>query len=144
MISQTAEYALRAVVHLASVDQSGTTSQTTQQIADATQVPVGYLSKVLQGLSRAGVIASQRGLGGGWSLSRAAAAISVFDVVQPVDPIRRIEECPLGLEAHGTALCPLHRSLDEAAANLEKSFRETTIAILIANPSSAALCVGPQ
>lgn len=133
MISQTAEYALRAVVHLASVEQNGAT-QTTQQIADATQVPLGYLSKVLQGLSRAGVIASQRGLGGGWTLSRAAQEISVFDVVQPVDPIRRIVACPLGLEAHDAALCPLHQSLDDAAAMLEKSFRETSIAMLVADP----------
>ncbi len=145
MISQTAEYALRAVVHLASVEKAGTSSQTTQQIADATLVPLGYLSKVLQGLSRAGVIVSQRGLGGGFSLARAATAISVFDVVQKVDPIGRIAACPLGLEAHGAALCALHKSLDEAAAALEKSFRDTSIAALVADPNrGATLCVSPQ
>ncbi len=145
MISQTAEYALRAVVHLASVSgEGGSGSQTTQQVADATRVPVGYLSKVLQGLSRAGVIASQRGLGGGWTLSRAAQEISVFDVVQPVDPIRRIVACPLGLEAHNAALCPLHQSLDEAAAMLEKAFRETSIAILVADPKRHSAFCAPS
>ncbi len=47
MFSQTAEYALRAVVYLAS--QPGT-PRTTQEIAKATQVPTGYLSKVMQSL----------------------------------------------------------------------------------------------
>jgi len=48
MISQTAEYALRAIVFLA--DQQGT-ARTTAQIAEVTQVPPGYLAKVMQSLS---------------------------------------------------------------------------------------------
>jgi len=52
VISQTAEYALRSVVYLGS--QAGQ-PVTTQRIAAATQVPAGYLSKVLQGLGRAGL-----------------------------------------------------------------------------------------
>ena len=59
MISQTAEYALRSVVFLGS--QVGQ-PVTTQRIAVATQVPVGYLSKVLQGLGKAGLVDAQRGL----------------------------------------------------------------------------------
>ena len=58
MISQTAEYALRAIVFLA--DQAE--PRTTQQIAAATRVPPSYLSKVMQALSRARVVHSQRGL----------------------------------------------------------------------------------
>jgi DNA-binding IscR family transcriptional regulator len=56
--------------------------------------------------------------------------ITVYDVVQPVDPIGRIPTCPLGLENHQQALCPLHAALDAAAAELENSFRSTTIAQL--------------
>ena len=63
MISQTAEYALRAVVFLSmNVDAAFTT----QQIAVATKVPAAYLSKVMQSLVRAGLVRSQRGLGGGF------------------------------------------------------------------------------
>jgi len=47
MISQTVEYALRAVVHLAAESPE---SRTTQQLAQVTQVPAAYLSKVLQSL----------------------------------------------------------------------------------------------
>ncbi|MGH7140821.1 MAG: RrF2 family transcriptional regulator, partial [Pirellulales bacterium] len=93
MISQTAEYALRAIVYLA--DQSET-PQTTQQIAEVTRVPAGYLAKVMQGLSRAGLVRAQRGLHGGFTLAVSAKKLTVLDVVRAVDPLRRIEHCPLG------------------------------------------------
>jgi Rrf2 family transcriptional regulator, nitric oxide-sensitive transcriptional repressor len=65
MISQTVEYALRAACYLA---QQAPAARTTHQIAEATHVPAAYLSKVLQSLNRAGIIQSQRGVGGGISL----------------------------------------------------------------------------
>ena len=61
MISQTAEYALRAVVYLSDQEQARTTSA----IAEKTELPVGYLSKVMQGLVKSGLVHSQRGLHGG-------------------------------------------------------------------------------
>src|SRR3954469_13984703 len=109
MISQTAEYALRAAVYLASQADE---SRTVQQIADVTRVPAGYLSKVMQGLSRAGVVQSQRGLGGGLQLAVAPGRLTIYDIVQAVDPLRRIKGCPLGLKGH-VNLCPLHRRLDQ-------------------------------
>src|SRR5919112_6715910 len=135
MISRTAEYALRAVVHLAARGESG--SQTLGQIAGGTRVPEGYLSKVLQQLARGGVITSQRGLGGGFRLVKAPGELSLYEVIQTVDPIQRIDECPLGLEAHGENLCPLHKRLDEAMSLIERQFRDTTIAELLMDPSAA-------
>jgi Rrf2 family protein len=99
-------------------------------------VPEHYLSKVLQQLARAELVVSQRGAGGGFRLARAASEISVYEVVQVVDPIARIFECPLGLEAHGTTLCPLHKALDEAAMIIEQRFRSTSIAALIESPQA--------
>lgn len=132
MISQTAEYALRAMVYLAGCSHDASkVSQTTQQIADATQVPVGYLSKVLQALSRAGLLVSQRGLGGGFSLTRSPETITVYDVLQEIDPVKRIHACPLGLAAHQTQLCPLHKKLDQIASQLEQAYRDTTLAVLL-------------
>jgi Rrf2 family protein len=130
MFSQTAEYALRAVVYLASRPAA---AQTTQQIAEATRVPAGYLSKVLQGLARAGVVHAQRGLHGGFTLALPPERLTVLDVLQAVDPIRRIRSCPLGLKGH-VNLCPLHRRLDNALAMVEDALRSSTIAELLAEP----------
>lgn len=138
MFSQTTEYALRAIVWLAA---QGAEPQTTLQIAAATQVPAGYLAKVLQSLGRARLVSSRRGLHGGFALARPAGAIRVLEVVNAVDPIRRIETCPLGLKSHGKKLCALHRRLDNAIAHIEKAFSESTIGDLLAEPSnSSPLC----
>ncbi len=140
MISQTAEYALRAVAHLAS-RRGG--APTTSQIAQATHVPANYLAKVLRGLSRAGLVRSQRGPRGGHALTRDPARLTVLEVVNAVDPLRRIHSCPLGLKHH-LQLCPLHRRLDNAVAMVEQAFRQTTIAELVPKPSrSRATCLFP-
>jgi Rrf2 family protein len=132
MFSQTTEYALRVVVYLASL---GGTPATNAQTAEATRIPAGYLAKVLLSLSRAGIVRTQRGLHGGSVLARPADTITVYDVVQSVDPIERITTCPLGLTSHGVNLCPLHRRLDQAIESVENAFRGSTIAELVADPA---------
>ncbi|MFO0904950.1 MAG: Rrf2 family transcriptional regulator [Pirellulales bacterium] len=128
MLSQTAEYALRAMVFLG--DQSA--AVTTAAIAEATLVPVGYLAKVMQQLHRAGFVHAQRGPHGGFSLIKSADQVTVLEVVNAVDPMQRFESCPLGL--HGIHLCPLHRKLDDAAQAVERAFGDTTIADLLNVP----------
>ena len=140
MFSKTVEYALRAVVHLA---HEAPAACTTAQIADATQVPRDYLAKILQGLARGGIVTTQRGVGGGVTLGRDPADLTILDVVNAVEPIRRITTCPLGLKTHGVRLCPLHRRVDEAMALVEKAFGGTTLAEVLAEPtSSVPLCEG--
>lgn len=142
MLSQTVEYALRAMVYLA--DQAPE-PRTTEQIAAATRVPTAYLSKVLQSLNRAGLVQSQRGLRGGISLTKKPDDVTILEVVNGVDPIQRIRTCPLGLKTHGVHLCPLHRRLDNAMAMVENAFADTTLAEVLAEPStSVPLCDFPH
>jgi Rrf2 family protein len=142
MISQTVEYALRAVVHLASKNPA---AQTTDEIAAATRVPRAYLSKVLQALGRGGIVQSQRGLGGGVTLSQAPEKLTILQVVNAVEPLQRIRSCPLELAAHGVRLCPLHRRLDNALEMVEEAFSATTLAEILAEPSkSIPLCPFPN
>lgn len=142
MFSQTVEYALRAVAFLASQSPD---ARNTEQIAKATKVPPAYLSKVLQSLGRAGIVRSQRGLHGGFSLAIASDKLTILQVVEVVDPIRRIRSCPLDLKGHGTNLCPLHRRMDAALASVEQAFSESTLAEILAEPTtSVPLCNFPQ
>ncbi len=142
MFSQTVEYALRAVVHLA---DHAPEPRTTDQIAAATLVPKAYLSKVIQGLARAKIVQSKRGIGGGVSLAKPPDKLTILEVVNAVEPIARIRECPLGLKTHGVRLCPLHRRMDAALAQVEAAFRATTLAEVLAEPSSShPLCELPS
>jgi Rrf2 family protein len=141
MFSETVEYALRAMVYLAG---QGRDYRTTEEIARATKVRQPYLAKVLQRLGHAGLVRSQRGIGGGVALAKPPEELTILEVVQAVDPIRRIRECPLKLAAHGVRLCPLHKRLDNALAMVEKAFAESTLAEVLAEPSeSVPLCDFP-
>ena len=132
MFSQTAEYALRAVVFLA---EGGETRYTTQAIANVTHIPPRYLAKVLNSLGRAGVLVGQRGLYGGFVLSKSPTEISVLDVIEAVDPVKRIYKCPLNLEAHKDQLCPLHARLDASLALIQEDLRRSSIADLLQRPT---------
>lgn len=134
VFSTTMEYALRAAVYLAA--QAGKPC-INQDIAREMQVPVGYLAKVLQNLRRAGIVKSQRGLNGGFVLSRPATEITILDVVNAVDPVPRIKQCPLGLKEHRHQLCPLHSQLDAAAACVEKAFAEHTIEEMVVHAGTS-------
>jgi Rrf2 family transcriptional regulator, nitric oxide-sensitive transcriptional repressor len=146
MFSQTAEYALRAVVFLASRPD---VPRITPQIAEATHVPAGYLSKVLQTLGKEGIVRSRRGLHGGFTLAVPPEALTVLQVIAAVDPLKRIETCPLGLEIHGSRLCPLHRRLDEAIGRVESALAGFTIRDLLVDPAESVVlgmdvrCPGP-
>ena len=124
MFSQTVEYALRAMLYLASLDRAAVNSET---IAGATGVPAGYLSKVMRDLVVAGLVASFRGPHGGFTLAREAADITVFDVVNAVDPFHRVLRgaSPDPLQSK---IYPLHRRLDDALTDIERTLRTTTLA----------------
>jgi len=136
MLSQTAEYALRAIVSLADKPHQ---SLAGHQLAARTRVPAGYLSKVMQSLARAGLVDAQRGKNGGFTLAFPPDRISILDVINAVDPLRRIRHCPLGLKGH-QQLCPLHRRLDEALEHVERVFAETRICDLLTGTPVKPLC----
>lgn len=137
MLSQTVEYALRAMVRLAQYPDA---PQPRHELAGTTQVPSDYLAKVMRQLAAAGLVLAGRGRAGGFSLARPAAKISILDVVNAVDPIHRIHECPLGLETHRHKLCPLHKRLDAAAAAVECAFQSTALSELTGGRGVKPLC----
>ncbi|MEZ6131897.1 MAG: Rrf2 family transcriptional regulator [Planctomycetaceae bacterium] len=138
MISQTVEYALRAIVTIAQHEGQPCTAK---KISEITQVPLPYLSKLMQGLVRGGIVNSQRGLHGGFVLIKQPTDLTILDVVNVVEPLKRIVKCPLGIQSHGSTLCPLHRRLDTAIEATETIFRNTTLAEMLSQPGSVTpLC----
>jgi Rrf2 family protein len=140
MISQTSEYALRAIVFLGN---EGGIPQTTAQISAATKAPSSYLSKVMQKLNQQGIVGSQRGLHGGFTIKKPLTELTILDVVNAVDPIQRIKECPLGNRAHAKNLCPLHSTMDAMMAQAEETLRNVTIDNLLEEPRRARACRFP-
>jgi len=132
MISQTAEYALRAMVCLASREGEALPGHV---IAQITQVPASYLHKIMKQLVHAELVSSQRGPSGGFRLTRPSTKITVLDVIMAVDPIKRISHCPLNLPEHAHSLCPLHRRIDDTIGQACDAFSQTSLQSMIENQS---------
>lgn len=128
MFSQTIEYALRAVYCLG---QHHNEAKTTRQVADLMNIPPSYLAKIMQGLVRAGIVRSRRGVHGGFLLTKAPDDLNLLDVINAIDPQWGAVPCPLGLHDHEDEPCALHSRLNAAAALVEKAFSETTLAELL-------------
>lgn len=128
MLSQTAEYALRAATFLGRANHF---PRKAHEISECTKVPPSYLHKVLAALSRADLVNSKRGPSGGFTLSRPASEISAYEVIQAVDPWKRIVKCPIDDPAHEKELCPLHRHLASTQDSVECAFRKSSIRDLI-------------
>lgn len=138
MLSQTTEYALRAMSCLAYMPDE---LVSTAQLAEVTHVPMNYLAKVLQLLAKSDLITGRRGVGGGYKLKRSATEISLMDVINAIDPIERISMCPLHLDNHTGKLCPLHARLDHAAKTLIDQFEGITLHDMLAeDPTIRPLC----
>jgi Rrf2 family nitric oxide-sensitive transcriptional repressor len=104
---------------------------TATEIAEQTCVPVRYMSKVLQTLSEAGLVESQRGPTGGFWLSKSADDITLLDVVDCIEPIERITTCPINLPEHCDNLCPLHVALDDLAVIARQKLGGTSLAAVM-------------
>jgi len=132
MISQTVEYALRAVVTIA---QNAGQPCTARTISEVTQVPTAYLSKLMQRLARNGIVNSKRGMHGGFVLAKRPEQLTVWDIVEAVEPIKRIRNSASGIPSQESNLCPLYQCLNTALDAIERIFRESTVAELLSRPN---------
>jgi Rrf2 family protein len=92
-ISAKADYAVRAVIELAAAPAGGTLSA--REIATAQDIPQNFLENILAELRRAGIVHTHRGPGGGSSLARPAAAITVGEILLAIDgPLAAVRDLP--------------------------------------------------
>ena len=94
MLSKSGVHAVRALVVLAGLPAGE--YRGASAIAGETGAPRNYLGKLLQLLSRRGVVESQKGLGGGFRLAKSPDDISLFDVIDALEDTARWNECILG------------------------------------------------
>ncbi len=130
MLSQTAEYALRAVLAIAQHEGQPVGAA---RLAETLGIPRNYLSKTLHQLARAGVLDSSRGKLGGFRLARPASRIPLLDVVGSIDALTGNRACLLGRPVCSDQhACPAHERWKDVAERTVAFFRETTVADLAA------------
>lgn len=96
MIRRNTEYAIRALVHLAACKGEVVSAK---EIAEAQDIPIEFLQKILQRLGRAGLVVSHRGAAGGFSLARKPSEINLLEVITVMQGCPAVNKCFLGREA---------------------------------------------
>lgn len=135
-ISGTSQYAIRAVVYVAT--HGADAPVRVGPIATALDVPQNYLSKTLHQLARAGVLRSVRGPRGGFQLAGPPARLTLARVVSPFDEVGE-RHCLLGRAQCGDRnACAAHGRWVSISDSLQAFFRNTTIADLMDDATAGA------
>lgn len=123
-ITRQADYAVRAVLYLAGLDNGGRAP--TSQIAREGQIPPSFLAKIVSQLSVAGVVLTSRGARGGVSLARSSDDISLLEVIEAIDGPITLNVCvgdPNLCAMGGT--CAVYKIWCEAQKNLIERLTST-------------------
>jgi len=128
-LTRAADYAIRVMVHLAGLPPETRASRA--ELAEAAECPEQFLSKVLQSLTRAGLVLSHRGNTGGFELPNIHRAASLLEVVEAIEGPIRLNIC-LNSERSCARQewCPAHDVWVDAQAAVARVLRDATISNL--------------
>jgi len=131
--SRQCEYALQAVIVLATKRGEGWTSLS--EITERIDGPVSYLAKILQDLSRKGILDSQKGLHGGFKLARSPEQVTLLEIVEVIDGTEFLRQCVLGYPDCSTEdPCPAHETWGSLRELFKRLLLENSVADLVAKP----------
>jgi Rrf2 family protein len=126
-ISQTAEYAIRAMSAIATLPEGIKIRAT--DLGRATGIPAPYLSKILRRLVLAELLVSQKGQGGGFALARPAVEIPFIDILNAIDAFPTDERCAFGWgSCDQLSPCPLHDAWSRLNHHIRDWANDTNLA----------------
>src|SRR5215470_9166482 len=125
-LTKKADYGLMAMKHLAERAAEGACSA--KDVAESYGIPQEALAKILQRLAKAGLLHSQHGINGGYTLARDAAQISAFEVIRTIDGPLFITSCiTVRGECDQTDRCTIREPLRRVNESIEQVLRRITI-----------------
>lgn len=129
-LTRDGEYAVRAVLYLASQPEGKVSL--VNEISEAQDVPKSYLSKIMQHLTRAGLVRSRRGAKGGFALARPAESITLWETIEAVEGPVHLNVCLIKKgECPRDDTCPVHPVWRDAQQKLSEILTNKTIAELV-------------
>lgn len=130
-ITRQADYAVRAVLHLARM--GNTERAATSTVAKEQNIPPSFLAKIISQLSIAGLLHTSRGARGGVTLAREPKDITLLEVVEAIDGPIQLNEC-VGNDGICTfeEECPIKPVWCSAQEELVQRLKSTNFAQLLA------------
>ena len=136
-LTRAADYAVRALIHLA--QQPAATRLSQADIAMAIDAPAPFVGKVMQQLASAGLVTSQRGIGGGFALHADAATVTMLDAVTAIEGPLALNACLSPDEACARmTYCPAHVVWQEVQRRVAEVLQSATIGALAARANETA------
>ncbi|PLY00243.1 MAG: Rrf2 family transcriptional regulator [Desulfuromonas sp.] len=130
LITRATEYAIRAVLYLSKQPPKEVVLK--KDICKSQDITPAFLTKILQPLIKKGIVGSQRGVGGGFYLTRDPAEISLLDIVEAQEGPLLLNTC---LEQPGTCerdvFCPVHGAWSQIREDLSNTLSDYTFAELV-------------
>ncbi len=131
-ITRRADYGIRTMLDVASLEAGAV--GLTHEVAARQGIPLPFLAKIVPALTRAGLLRSQRGAGGGIILARPAEKITLLEVVEAIDGPLALNMCVLWPDdCSRSGTCPVHEIWCDARSLLAGRLSRTTIADLAAS-----------
>lgn len=128
MFSKTCEYAIRAVILIAQKSENGV-KVGIKEISKGINAPEHFIAKILQDLSRKGLVQSVKGPNGGFFLDEKSKKNTVADIVTTIDGEKLFTGCGLGLSnCSEKKPCPLHDEFKVIRQNLHNMLQSFTVA----------------
>ena len=147
-VSQKLEYAMRAMIELAQRREEGVLVPA-REIAERQQIPLRFLEQQLGALSKARLVESFRGAGGGCRLARPPEEITVAEIADAIEgqmfPMFCLE--PSDHTCFQDSRCGLQGFWGDVARAMQRVFEETTVADLEARHRKMAperLLIAPE
>lgn len=130
MFSKTSEYALRALIYITQNAKNGARVNI-KDIAKGIGSPAPFIAKILQDLSRKGIVQSAKGVNGGFYMSEENLQLSIMDVVKVIDGDKLFTGCGLGLPGcSDNHPCPIHYEFKHIKDSYTKLFSQNKMYML--------------
>ncbi len=112
--------------------------RSSQHISEQTGIPLPTVAKLMKNLNRAGLVTSQRGVGGGYALGRPSAEINLADVIQAVEGPIALTACADTSDEHCNieAICPVQGKWNRVNSAVRAALTEVTLADMVADVST--------
>jgi Rrf2 family transcriptional regulator, iron-sulfur cluster assembly transcription factor len=131
LFSKSFGYALRSVLYLASVGE-GTSRIALDEIADVLKVPRHFLGKVMKRLVKEGVLSSQKGPSGGFSMNEKTLNLTLYDFLLLSGETTQFESCILRLNrCNSQNPCPMHDKAEFVRNEWQRVLSSTMIKDLL-------------
>lgn len=127
MFSKTCEYAIRAVIYIASTGTMDSKTGMTE-ISSNIEAPAHFTAKILQTLVHNDIVSSQKGVNGGFYMNKVQRQKHLIDIVRAVDGDALFSGCGLGLATCSEEEpCPFHEKYKVVRNNLRNMMESTSI-----------------